>query len=303
MTGFRLSPVFLRTGCARRPTACYWSDLGYKLNQFALFGEGTLSLMPKFEPHRGAALLPLQRRQGADLRRHLRQRQHRHLARVAAGNDRCERRRATRDRDATRSRSGPTSTRRYRKGFRLGGINDPLNVPLCTPQDLVTFGGRETWEDEKVWNYEVGVKSRVLKGNGGFNVAAFYADISDLQATVTAGSCSSRVVFNVPKARSQGVEVEFDVGAEPQLRFRAVGQLHRFRVAVDADVHQSVRRGQQSSRASRKGAGCRLFRRCSWRQRRPTSARCGPARSATSPAPTSTSARGSRRWATTSSAR
>ena len=29
-------------------------------------------------------------------------------------------------------------------------------------------------------------------------------DISDLQATVTAGSCSSRVVFNVPKARSQG---------------------------------------------------------------------------------------------------
>src|SRR4029450_1703836 len=22
------------------------------------------------------------------------------------------------------------------RGFRLGGINDPLNVPLCTPQDL-----------------------------------------------------------------------------------------------------------------------------------------------------------------------
>ena len=45
------------------------------------------------------------------------------------------------------------------RGFRLGGINDPLNVPLCTPQDLVTFGGQETWGDEKVWNYEVGVKS------------------------------------------------------------------------------------------------------------------------------------------------
>jgi iron complex outermembrane receptor protein len=30
------------------------------------------------------------------------------------------------------------------RGFRLGGINDPLNVPLCTPEDLVTFGGRET---------------------------------------------------------------------------------------------------------------------------------------------------------------
>jgi iron complex outermembrane receptor protein len=96
------------------------------------------------------------------------------------------------------------------QGFRLGGINDPLNVPLCTAQDLVTFGGREGWEDETVWNYEVGVKSRVLNGNGAVNVAAFYTDIQDLQATVTAGSCSSRVVFNVPKARSQGFEVEFE---------------------------------------------------------------------------------------------
>ena len=28
------------------------------------------------------------------------------------------------------------------KGFRLGGINDPLNTPLCTPRDLETFGDR-----------------------------------------------------------------------------------------------------------------------------------------------------------------
>jgi iron complex outermembrane receptor protein len=42
-------------------------------------------------------------------------------------------------------------------------------------------------------------------------------EISDLQATVTAGSCSSRVIFNVPKARSRGVEVEF--GAAPNESF------------------------------------------------------------------------------------
>ena len=95
------------------------------------------------------------------------------------------------------------------KGFRLGGINDPLNVPLCTPADLQTFGGRETWKDEKAWNYEVGSKSRLLGNRGSFNVSAFYMDVSDLQATVTAGSCSSRVIFNVPKARSAGAEVEF----------------------------------------------------------------------------------------------
>ena len=95
------------------------------------------------------------------------------------------------------------------KGFRLGGINDPLNIPLCTPQDLATFGGQDSWEDETLWNYEVGAKSTILGGRGTFNIAGFYMDISDLQATVTAGSCSSRVVFNVPEAKSQGLELEY----------------------------------------------------------------------------------------------
>jgi iron complex outermembrane receptor protein len=95
------------------------------------------------------------------------------------------------------------------KGFRLGGINDPLNVPLCTPADLETFGGRDSWEDETSWNYEIGSKSRVMEGKGSLNVSAFYIDISNLQATVTAGSCSSRVVFNVPDSRSAGAEIEF----------------------------------------------------------------------------------------------
>jgi iron complex outermembrane receptor protein len=103
------------------------------------------------------------------------------------------------------------------KGFRLGGINDPLNVPLCSPADLQTFGGRETWEDETSWNYEIGSKSRVLGGKGSLNVSAFYIDISNLQATVTAGTCSSRVVFNVPDARSAGAEIEF--AAAPSSNF------------------------------------------------------------------------------------
>jgi iron complex outermembrane receptor protein len=34
-------------------------------------------------------------------------------------------------------------------------------------------------------------------------------DIQDLQLVLTAGSCSSRLVFNVPKARTAGLEVEF----------------------------------------------------------------------------------------------
>lgn len=95
------------------------------------------------------------------------------------------------------------------KGFRLGGINDPLNVPLCTANDLATFGGNDSWDDEDLWNYEVGFKSELFDQKAILNVAVFYQDISNLQATVTAGSCSSRVVFNVPSAHSAGVELEF----------------------------------------------------------------------------------------------
>jgi iron complex outermembrane recepter protein len=105
------------------------------------------------------------------------------------------------------------------RGFRLGGINDPLNAPVCTPQDLVTFDGRDTWNDEKVWNYEVGLKSSVWQGFGTFSAAAYYVDIRDLQATVTAGSCSSRVVFNVPEARTRGFEVEFEAAPNRHIDF------------------------------------------------------------------------------------
>jgi len=109
------------------------------------------------------------------------------------------------------------------KGFRLGGINDPLNVPLCTPQDLITFGGRDQWKDEEIWNYEVGTKSTTRGGRGTFNVSAYYMDIKNLQATVTAGSCSSRVIFNVPKARSTGIEIEWTAAPTDHFDFAISG--------------------------------------------------------------------------------
>ena len=70
------------------------------------------------------------------------------------------------------------------------------------------FGNQPNWKDEKTWNYEIGAKTQWLDRRVTFNVSAFYSDIKDLQATTTAGTCSSRVVFNVPTARSVGVEAE-----------------------------------------------------------------------------------------------
>lgn len=99
-------------------------------------------------------------------------------------------------------------TAQVSRGFRLGGINDPLNRPLCSPEDIVIFGNQGTFDDEKVWNYELGAKMQFAERRVTLNVAAFYSDIEGLQATTDAGTCSSRIVFNVPKARSVGVEAE-----------------------------------------------------------------------------------------------
>ncbi|MFN3288693.1 MAG: TonB-dependent receptor domain-containing protein, partial [Sphingomonadaceae bacterium] len=97
------------------------------------------------------------------------------------------------------------------KGFRLGGVNDPLNVPLCTPQDLAIFGGFQDYGDETLWNYEAGIK--VQRRGLRLGAAGFYNDIKNLQVTLDAGSCSSRIVFNVPEAHAAGFE--FEAGVSP----------------------------------------------------------------------------------------
>jgi outer membrane receptor protein involved in Fe transport len=109
------------------------------------------------------------------------------------------------------------------KGFRLGGVNDPLNLPLCSPADAALFGGFQDYGDETLWNYELGFKSswRGLR----LNAAAFYTDIKNLQVTLDAGSCSSRIVFNVPQAHTKGIEVELSANPAPGLDVSLNGTL------------------------------------------------------------------------------
>ncbi|GMU69906.1 MAG: TonB-dependent receptor [Steroidobacteraceae bacterium] len=98
-------------------------------------------------------------------------------------------------------------TAQYSRGFRLGGINDPLNVTLCQGNDIDVYGGHPTWDDEKTQNYELGLKTTLADGRVQFNAAAFYTDIDGLQVIADAGSCSSRIILNA-QARSVGGEIE-----------------------------------------------------------------------------------------------
>src|SRR5688572_11384845 len=101
-------------------------------------------------------------------------------------------------------------TAQYSRGFRLGGINDPLNVGLCSDEDLVTYSGFENWDDEFVDNFEIGTKTRLADGHVTFNASVFMTRIDGLQVIADAGTCSSRIIINAD-AETPGAEFELFV--------------------------------------------------------------------------------------------
>jgi iron complex outermembrane receptor protein len=203
----------------------FWSDLSYDLKQFAVFGEATLSVVPRLDLTAGLRYYNFDesREQIFDGI----------FGNDDNGNSLVSQPGAT---DASgvaprfiasfRATDAVTLNAQASQGFRLGGINDPLNVPLCTDEDLAIYSGRESWKDEKAWNYEVGAKTRLAGGRASINVSAYYMDIRDVQLTVTAGSCSSRLILNVDKARSQGVEAEVTASPSEHLDFSVAASLN-----------------------------------------------------------------------------
>jgi iron complex outermembrane receptor protein len=225
VTGFEDLSGIPTQGLRAPKDTLFFSDLAYDTNQFALFGEATFSVTPRFALTGG-------------LRFYHFDEDKEQIFDGIFGNDNNGTQLVSQPGSTDANGVAPRVIATYKltdranlngqisRGFRLGGINDPLNVPLCTPQDLQTFGGRETWSDETVWNYEAGIKSRVLGGVGLIGASAFYMDISDLQATVTAGSCSSRVVFNVPHARTAGFEVELEAAPTQNVDFAVAASFY-----------------------------------------------------------------------------
>ncbi len=133
------------------------------------------------------------------------------------------------------------------KGFRLGGANDPLNIPLCSAGDAINFGGFPTYEDENLWNYEIGGKYD--NGVVAFNAAIYHTDIEDLQVTADAGSCSSRVVFNAD-AHTTGLEAELSARVFQGLELSLAGswveaEFDETRLASGGGVLAGIREGNR----------------------------------------------------------
>lgn len=181
----------------------YNADIPYHLRQFAVFGEASLKITDQFKATAGGRYYDFRENRTF------------HSGGLFANGDNNTDRTSSHGFSPRFLLSYQASRRvtfnaQASKGFRLGGVNDPLNIPLCsggaTGPDAQTFGNRPRYGDETLWNYEGGVKAQF--GGITFNAAGFYTDIKNLQVTADAGSCSSRIVFNVPKAHTVGGEVE-----------------------------------------------------------------------------------------------
>jgi iron complex outermembrane receptor protein len=199
LTRLRLPPS---SGFNAPPDTPYYSKVPYSINQIALFGEGTLQFSEQWALTGGLRYYDFE--------------EDRKLTFAGVFAD-----------VGYTNQPGSTSsdgfsprvilsfepsddvllTAQVARGFRLGGINDPLNVTLCSAADRVIYGGQPTFEDEKVLNYELGAKTAFVDGRVTLNAAVFYSDIKDLQVIADAGSCSSRIVLNA-QAEAVGTEVE-----------------------------------------------------------------------------------------------
>ncbi|HYG26428.1 MAG TPA: TonB-dependent receptor, partial [Caulobacteraceae bacterium] len=182
----------------------YYSTVPYRQKQFALFGEGTYSVTDRLDITAGLRWSDYKETRTLTFDGIFAARTIDVPGRVKADAW------APRVIVAYEVTDDVTLNAQVSKGFRLGGINDPLNRPLCTDADFATFDAISTpsFKNETVWNYEAGMKARLGPG-GSLTLAGFYADINNLQATIDAGSCSSRIIANVPSARSIGFDAEF----------------------------------------------------------------------------------------------
>ncbi len=96
------------------------------------------------------------------------------------------------------------------KGYRLGGINDPVPVDLCAG-DLNDIGLSEapvTFATDSLWSYEIGAKTKLLDQRMTLNAAAFFIDWKDVQTLKNLPNCGFYFTENVGRVHSKGIELE-----------------------------------------------------------------------------------------------
>lgn len=110
------------------------------------------------------------------------------------------------------------------KGFRAGGVNEPLNAFACAaPLELYGLTVNDipkTYSPDEVWSYELGTKLGLLERRMQLNLSAFWINWSNIQSSIpTPPGCNTGWTENGGKAVSRGLDLDLQYRPVDALSF------------------------------------------------------------------------------------
>jgi iron complex outermembrane recepter protein len=111
------------------------------------------------------------------------------------------------------------------EGFRDGGVNRPVPIPLCSA-DLAGLGLTQAptdYKSDKLWSYELGVKSRALQNSIVMTGALYDIRWTNIQTDIILPTCTFDIKDNIGSAESRGVEAQVDAHVTDHLRLSLGG--------------------------------------------------------------------------------
>ena len=95
------------------------------------------------------------------------------------------------------------------KGYRDGGINRPVPVPLCSG-DLAQLGLTQappSYKSDSLWSYELGTKTHTADGQTEFNGSVYDIVWTNIQTDILLPTCTFDIKDNIGSAQIRGAEM------------------------------------------------------------------------------------------------
>jgi outer membrane receptor protein involved in Fe transport len=132
------------------------------------------------------------------------------------------------------------------EGFRDGGVNRPVPIPLCSA-DLAGLGLTQAppdYKSDKLWSYELGVKSRALENSLVMTGALYDIRWNNIQTDIILPTCTFDIKDNIGSAESRGVEAQIDAHVGERVAFNLGGNFTSAKI-VEPVTLLGVERGDR----------------------------------------------------------
>jgi iron complex outermembrane recepter protein len=132
------------------------------------------------------------------------------------------------------------------EGFRDGGVNRPVPIPLCSA-DLAGLGLTQApsdYKSDKLWSYELGVKSRALQNSLVMTGALYDIRWNNIQTDIILPTCTFDIKDNIGSAESRGFEAQADARLNDHVSLSLGGNYTSAKITVPVTL-LGVERGDR----------------------------------------------------------